>query len=54
MAYTESLWEEERTLQSKNHIISGSDGGSQKRNAQQLLDGWTHKNGEPCGVREDK
>ena len=25
--------------------------GSQKRNAQQLLDGWTHKNGEPCGVR---
>lgn len=29
-------------------------GGSQKRNAQQLLDGWTHKNGEPCGVREDR
>ena len=28
-------------------------GGSQKRNAQQLLDGWTHKNGEPCGVREE-
>lgn len=28
-------------------------GGSQKRNAQQLLDGWTHKNGEPCGIKEE-
>lgn len=28
MAYTESLWREERALQSQNHIISGSDGGS--------------------------
>lgn len=28
MAYTESLWEEERALQNQNHIISGPDGGS--------------------------
>jgi hypothetical protein len=26
-------------------------GGSQKRTAQLLLDGWTHRNGVPCGVR---
>ena len=28
-------------------------GGSQKRNAQQLLEGWTFKDGHPCGVREE-
>ena len=28
-------------------------GGSQKRNAQQLLDGWTFKDGHPCGVKEE-
>ena len=28
MAYTESLWEENRALQSQNHIISGPEGGS--------------------------
>ena len=28
-------------------------GGSQKRNARQLLDGWTWKDGQPCGVKEE-
>ena len=28
-------------------------GGSQKRNAQQLLEGWTFKDGHPCGVKEE-
>lgn len=28
-------------------------GGSQKRNAQQLLEGWTFKDGNPCGVKEE-
>ena len=28
-------------------------GGSQKRNARQLLDGWTFKDGHPCGVKEE-
>ena len=28
-------------------------GGSQKRNAQQLLDGWIFKDGHPCGVKEE-
>jgi hypothetical protein len=28
-------------------------GGSQKRNARQLLDGWTFKGGHPCGVKEE-
>jgi hypothetical protein len=28
-------------------------GGNQKRNAQQLLEGWTFKGGNPCGVREE-
>ena len=26
-------------------------GGSQKRNAQQLMEGWTFKGGHPCGVK---
>lgn len=28
-------------------------GGSQKRNSQQLLDGWVFKDGHPCGVKEE-
>ncbi len=28
-------------------------GGSQKRNAQQLLEGWTFKDGNTCGVKEE-
>jgi len=27
-------------------------GGRKKRNAQQLLEGWTFKDGNPCGVKE--